>query len=77
MRTIVVTLGGRVLLRDAEGEDEPTGDPEFLAAVDEQQAHAEYSPDPYGDAAKVVAARIGATVEETGELEPIPEGAVA
>lgn len=77
MRTITVTLAGQVLLRDAEGEDGPTGDPDFMAAVEEQQAHAEYSPDPFGDAAKVCAERIGATFEQVGELEDIPDDAVA
>ena len=78
MRTITVTLAGQVLLRDAEGEEDgPTGDPAFLAAVMDQQSHADYSPDPFGDAAKVCAERIGATFEQVGELEDIPDDAVA
>ena len=78
MRTITVSKDGRVIAVDREGDDDTTGDAVFLRAVQERlDASTEYDPDPVAKAMREAAAAIGATVTQEGELEPIPDGAVA
>lgn len=78
MRTITVTLAGRVIAVDDEREDEPTGDAAFLERVQKRMEEADdYHPDPIAAAMQAEADAIGATLTQDGELEPIPDGAVA
>jgi hypothetical protein len=78
MRVITVTKAGRVVAVDDEREEAPTGDADFLERVAKRiEAATGYDPDRIATAMQAEADAMGAVMTQEGELDPIPDDAVA